>query len=422
MAIPLPPEIQVVELADGVRYVLPRRNLGPLRFISFVPMLFGLPFLAGGLFTLSTGVGKVIHGGTGEIFEAIFLALFATPFLLVGVFATGAGIIIAMGHTEVEISGGQLRVRERAGPVHWTALRRLEDLSRISVFNAFLGDLGAANPRLRPAEAPPRVLANKARAIIAECKSKPLLKIAGGYPPEWLEPLADDLTQRINDLRLTAMPGSLPVELADVPQAVLDSPAVAPAETAAPPPREPIQQPTGSRCTFEPRPNGLTITVPALGMRGHLWGLLIMGLIFTAMPIGMFILITKKPGGPPIWFIGPFFSLFLAVGIGLTLTALNLATRRAIIDAVAGTLLVTQAGLFGRKQREWPAADLAALYRGPSNMKVNNRPLLQLTVEPRDGNVIGLMAGSNEDDLAWIADVLRRTLGVPASREENAEA
>ena len=84
---------------------------------------------------------------------------------------------------------------------------------------------------------------------------------------------------------------------------------------------------------------------------------------------------------------------------------------------VGSTLLVTRAGLFGQKQQEWQAEDLRTIRLGPSGTEVNDQPINQLHLVPRKGKKVGMLTERDDDELEWIAAVLRR-LG----RESEADA
>lgn len=55
---------------------------------------------------------------------------------------------------------------------------------------------------------------------------------------------------------------------------------------------------------------------------------------------------------------------------------------------------------------------------GPSGLTVNNRPVLELQVHPKQGSKFGVLSGRDHGELRWMATVLRRALKVPAERLE----
>lgn len=107
-----------------------------------------------------------------------------------------------------------------------------------------------------------------------------------------------------------------------------------------------------------------------------------------------------------------FLALFWAVGVGLLLASINMGRRRAIIDVVGGTLLISQPSPFGTLQREWSAEQIDRVVTGPSNMKVNNVPVIELQVHPRTGKKFGCLSQVNDAELHWLAAEINQALGL----------
>ena len=47
-------------------------------------------------------------------------------------------------------------------------------------------------------------------------------------------------------------------------------------------------------------------------------------------------------------------------------------------------------------------------------MEVNDRPVIELQIHPRQGKKAGLLGGRDEAELRWLATRLRQALQVPA--------
>jgi len=65
---------------------------------------------------------------------------------------------------------------------------------------------------------------------------------------------------------------------------------------------------------------------------------------------------------------------------------------------------------------QWHRGELAAVRMDASGMKVNDEPVPELRIEPTAGKKVGLMAGRDEQELRWVATLLRRQLALPARR------
>jgi hypothetical protein len=96
------------------------------------------------------------------------------------------------------------------------------------------------------------------------------------------------------------------------------------------------------------------------------------------------------------------------------LAAINMGRRKAAIAVTGGTLMVIQTGLFGSKQREWEPGDVQAIRAGPSNVKVNDRSLLELQIDDGGAHRFAILCGRSDEELRWIASELRAALSVPA--------
>jgi hypothetical protein len=105
-------------------------------------------------------------------------------------------------------------------------------------------------------------------------------------------------------------------------------------------------------------------------------------------------------------------SIFLLVGIGLLLGAINMGRRRAALAVTSGHLMVIQTGLFGAKQHDWPAGEIEKICTGPSGMEVNKVPVLELQIYGTESRKFGLLAGRSDEELEWMASELRTALGL----------
>ena len=167
--------------------------------------------------------------------------------------------------------------------------------------------------------------------------------------------------------------------------------------------------------TLQENPDGITLTLPAAGLvkgsRG-LFGFSIAWcgfmVIFTGLTVVGPLLGATANGQANTWIFGLFCAVFWAIGIFLMVAAVNMGRRHAIIDVVEDVLLVNRQNLFGLKSHQWTKKQLASISVGPSGMEVNDVPVLELKIGPRDGKTLGVFAGRNEDELRWIAWELRR--------------
>ncbi|HEY1375525.1 MAG TPA: hypothetical protein VGF55_01965 [Gemmataceae bacterium] len=173
-------------------------------------------------------------------------------------------------------------------------------------------------------------------------------------------------------------------------------------------------QPAGSRVVVEDAIDGVTITVPPVGIwRAARW-MLVFGLLWCAVMAlfsSFFVrgLLAGKVAGRA-WLPVLVLPVFWAVGLLFLLGSINMGRRRAVLAVVGDRLLVLVKGPFGAERREWPRADLRRIDVGPSEMVVNNVPVPELHIQPVRGKMFGLLAARDPDELRWLAARLRRAL------------
>ena len=108
-------------------------------------------------------------------------------------------------------------------------------------------------------------------------------------------------------------------------------------------------------------------------------------------------------------------SLFWAVGIGMLVAAINAGRRRAILDVVGDTLLITRQNIFKNRQQEVHRDNIKSIRRDKSGVEVNDVPVLNLQVRLHEGKKISMFSQLSNDELSWVAAVLREALGVGSS-------
>lgn len=388
MNAPLPAAVAVRELMpDGVRYELPRRSIGPWRFIGLLPLGFGA------FFSLFAVAWMMLAARGGGWFGWLF-ALWGLPFFFAGCAPMAMGLFILAGRCGIELRGGALRVTEHAGPFRWT---RRQPVDAITRFNVRVADASSATAL--------SFLSNLA-ALEAACdKPKPFC-IALGYPREWLQALGDDLARRCN----LATPGRV---LA--PQKLTVETVTEPLRSPQPLAQEEnLNQPAGSNVTLEPQADGFALHVPPTGVWRSNKSLLIFGAAwcaFCALITGPAIVAKDNT----ILFAMLFLALFWAIGIGMVFVAVKSGRCRATIHATGDRLRIAYVGVFRAQTREWSRDEIAAICAGPSGVEVNHVPLIELQIHPRAGGKFGLLAGRDATELQWIAAVLRQAFSAPSA-------
>jgi len=389
---PLPSAIRVEAIRDDVNYALPVRPLGPLRWVGLFPIGFGLLFMwmpVSELFRLLSQILKK-SPEVGDWFKG----LFAVPFLVAGLIPFALGLFVIFGRCRVEWRQKRLSVLDYAGPVRW---RRSLPKGRV---RKFLVKAGGAKVNDKPVTSGPLA---ELGALFAEFEEGRPRLVALGYPRDWLQGMAEDLSARVGS---TMSAGARPiVELGDL------------LTVSQPQFSDVAQKPVDSLVKVEARPHGFLLIVPPAGLRKGSKGLFGFSIIWTlivSVITGFLVLaIAKDSHGTPAaaWAI---IGIFWLIGLGMLAGAINMGRRRAILLVENERLKVAQVGLFGARKWDWQRESIAAIRADASGMEVNNVSVIELQIHPIGGKKAGFFAGRDAQELRWMATELRSALKVPA--------
>ena len=385
--------VQAHVLPDGVRYVLPKRDLGPLRWV-------GVAIAASSLFFMAPAARSILtqgQSGWGP-FDLIFVVI---P-LLMGLVPIALGLMIYKGHCEIVVTRDRVRVTERAGLFRWSRSKPRDVIKHLEVLHSSRKNpLAAENP-----------LSDLA-AIKADCGNKGPFLLAAGYPVALLRGLADELAERLDRPSRNKL-----VDDRDEPGVTVRERVISSSDLSEESDRhrhDVFDQPADSRVTFDEIDGGISLNVPPAGVIKGSKGLIFMAVFWLVITGGITTAMALSQDAP--WFVFLFMSLFWAAGIGMLVAAIHMGRRRAVLDVIGDTLLVTESGLFGTKQHEWPADQIRDVRMGFSGMKVNNKPVMQLRIQPVAGEKLGIFTGRKKDELRWLATTLRQALGMNVNKE-----
>ena len=395
---PLPEEVQTIELPDGVRYCLPVRPLGLFRLLGPVSLFFGLLFCGFAVTWIILALGTTWKGFTDATsWIGLGFALIGVPIALCGLYAVAMGLFLLAGHSEIELSDGMISAIERCGPLCWKWTRPVAGLRGFIVTEPVrpsrhrdqaltFGNLGAICPDWQPDSA------------------QKTIYLAPGYP----RPLQIALARALAGLCQVSGEGSnAPSVLEVVTVAALDTSIV-----------DVLDQPADSPVVVEMSASSLTLTVPPLGVwRGgkpfFLFGLIWCS-IFTLLTVLLIFVGPNNPKFDDTAMVGSLacLGLFELVGLAMLLVGVHLGRRRAVLRVVDDELQIFRAGLFGSSRRLWTRLEVGDIRVGPSNLVVNDVPVLELQIHPvvRTGQKYGLLGGRDANELRWLATLLRQRL------------
>jgi hypothetical protein len=396
--------VEVRNLPEGIVLEFPRRPLGGFRFVGLFMAGFGLVFSGFAVKWIWGALGFGFHGDGSFSWVGAFFALFGVPFFIAGLVPMGAGCFILFGRTAIEWGNGALKTTERAGPFWWTHKRKAAGLERLLVnLSAQEGQnvkgsrgMGTGTPTLHLG------------TLMAEFSDAKPLALAIGYPPEWLQLAANHLAARsATPFQTGPMPQRVPkVETVRADARILENDTV---ET----------QPPDSTIRCEQHNGRQLFVVPPAGLIKGSKGLFVFSLIwcgFIGTMAGFFLF--GKHNEPDIWIPILFILVFLAIGVGMMLGAIQMGRRRAILSAGRDGVSVVVAGIFGAKRWDWTAGQVAFIRTGPSGMEMNNQPVIELQFHTDTGTKKGFLAGRNAEELKWLATRLRHETGMPANAPE----
>ena len=248
MASQMPSEVRVEAVRDDVAYQFPVRPLGKLRLVGVIPAVFGVLFVSVPLrifLTMLHGIAARNSGANANsLFQYFFLA-FTIPFFVVGSIPIAFGLAILFGRCRVEWREKRLSTVEQVGPFRW---RRRLMASKGSVHKLIVS---VGPDRSNGTSVTTNLPANLA-ALSAEFDSGKPRIAAMGYPREWLQAVAEDLSKRVG--AVTAVSSQPKIETIFQGR-VLD-------QTG----QEMVERPLNATVRLEATANGISMSVPPAGL------------------------------------------------------------------------------------------------------------------------------------------------------------
>lgn len=401
---------------EGTRWQLPSRPWGAARFMPWIFIAVGIAIAAIFGITNTPTLPNFNDDAADAIFDLIGLLMQAIP-SLIGLALVLTGFILMRARTTITLAGSQLQAADHFGPLRWT---RKINTAHLTGFEINVGTSSTNGGPKKPTNnvtfliAHTNLPARIAKQQGAAKDAKRDFIVAWAYPKGWMQELADLLADNIEyanpqleGLEITTTMGSSePGDLAET-------------ETRVDPPGK-------TRIILQQETDGLTFTIPPAGiMRGSkglgcfavIWN----GFIFI-MIVGMVLamLNSDKPNvsGPDSPWVLLFFLPFIAVGVGMAWYSVHAGKSHASV-VVIGTgdnaVLAYYRNSPVRKPRElnWAIADLSHIRVGDSNLSINDQPIQELHIHPKQGKKVGLLSQLEDEELRWIAYELRRQTGLP---------
>jgi hypothetical protein len=184
------------------------------------------------------------------------------------------------------------------------------------------------------------------------------------------------------------------------------------------------EQPALSSAILQHHADGVTITVPPLGLRGFLVQPVFLTNLVLIVALAAWIAVGAAPAVARVGFVG----LFTFKGaimpwmleIFVLLATAHVFSRRAQLSARGGVLTVRSTNLLWSSCRGWPREELAEVRAvseiGPTDVGQEWRQYLDIQPSGRHRSAPRrLLYWREKAELEWIATTLRRSLRLPAT-------
>lgn len=378
----------VREGLDAIRYVLPKRSLGKLRRLGWVPIAFGL-FMTVFMFfwmwgPISSSLGQQ---GVGR-WLGIGFGLLGLPGLAIGIgiMALGVAILANASHTEILLGGGSVCAVERFG---WLSLRRRRPIRDVKRLVVQTGGIKVTDSRGME-----RKVAEDLAGLTAELGNGRKFPLVVAYPAGVVRELAARISAEL--------PSAMRESVAEDPVPLVQ---VVERDTTEEAEDVEVPRPAATDILLREEPNGLAISVPAKGLWKGSQGLFFFSLLWNGfMLVFTAAIIRDKPPLP----VSLFLLLFWGIGAGLLVGSIHMARRRVMIAIINDVLAYRSTSPIRTEEKRIPLEDVDTFRVGPSGVEVNNRPVMELQIIHRSGGKTGLLSNRTVDEQAWLAWVLRR--------------
>lgn len=391
-----PVNFKQVPMARGTRFVLPRRAVPHQDKIGLGISFFCMIAIAAAWFLTSgfwlSPLRALLDTGTVRIDLAFLLAPFVvTLIILKGV---RAGFLIAYGHSEIEVTSSKLVSIERWGLLKRKRSIKVSEVKRLVIMLNVMAKKGDFEQQ--PWRDTKNLLAEREHENI----SKVRVALAMGYPPATIEAIAAEIVERTG----VAIEELGPDEdsLMDLMRGEPEKP-----ETII----GVLPQPKTSRADFQQNADGFSITLhprgfwkgtKGFGSFAIMWcGFVgVMTLFF-----GIAILRGNSSGTDLVFLL--FLGVFWIIGGTMLYFAIRSGRKRAVVDVVEGALLVTRQSIGRPRSDMWAMSDIERIEVGNSGTEINNVPVKELQIYPVEGKKVGLLSERPNNELRWIASLLK---------------
>ena len=410
----LPPEIKFIPTPTGERYELPQRHVGCLRVAAWPIIIFSVFNAVFGLYISLIGSGLITTYKNGSSNSDPLIVLFGIAWFLIMLLPVLLGCFMIGGHNTIEVRNEWLTATHHSGPLRlWRKMR----INNIRTFHIRTGNPGNKLSGIHPMTG----------ILKADLVGGQRRILAWGYHKDTLQALALHLTERfqlhLGATLLDPKHASIPIEEhLSGPGSLIEGlgklthKKIKPLDTPNIPqgPDVNAPKPTYTDVRLELHESGLTFTIPPVGIRKGSKGILTFSLswnLFIALFTGLWLYDYKNTQGWNVYVIISF-ALLWGLGIATLIVAINIGKRRAIIDVIGETLLITHQSIFKIKQQEVHRDNIESIRLEYCGKESDDVPILNLQINCTQGKMITMLNQLSNNELAWIASELRKALRI----------
>ncbi len=382
--------------AQGIRLVLPRRVAPHQVKFGLAIALVSLIIIAV-ILILTRGfwlapVSRLAQNGTVDL-RTLIVALPLLVFVSLGR-GIRFGLLVAFGRGEVHITKERIIGVDRWGILKSKRGAKIDEITRLVVQPG----VAARSDK----EFKDESWADGTNLLVERPHDNPNrdhVGLAHGYPSAVINELAELVGSRIGHDPVFEDPSELKR------QAAFDK---------NPAPVSGIDQPPKSSAGFVRTDDGFSITLPArgyfkgsrgLGSFAILWcGF--MG-IFSSV-VGVSVIQGKSNTSDLIMFA--FVGGFWMIGLSMFFFAFRAGRKRAMIDVLEGTLLITRQSVGKARADTIDLREIDRVIVANSGVEINDVPVKELQIWTHDGKKLGRFSEREDKELDWIASLIQAAI------------
>ena len=415
-------EIEVVPNGEGVTIHLPQRELGGFKKagwlivgISSIGTLFMIFWIS---MPVSWGVDLLRQG---QMFGWLFVAfgslglggLYASAKFL----ALGISVLRDKTRCSVTVSDKRIVSQEKFGWFGWKQKIKRSEVDQIFVLP--IGSIGSS--REEPSGSGLGFLesifdgdTSNFYAITNQKRDGQM--IAPGYPKEIVDSVATTIAGELN--RNSA--GSVLINRDPVARSSDDSPSTS-IVTVQNLTEEEVEQadftlPPDSQLEIIEEGDSKVYRIPERTLLRGSSGLFFFAIIWNGF-MAVFtaaVIFGAKENELDLAFIA-FTVVFWSIGIGMLVGSFYMARQSALVGVKDGLLFIERKTIFGTKWTEFAADQVESIEMDSTNMQVNDVPVMNLKIQPLEGDAVGMFSHLDNEEIQWLAQQLRRSLGLSSN-------